>query len=84
MNIICSILLNGGFWMWNLFRILDILLFGVFLILTSEDSVFVYIFWIQFSSVTQLCLTLFDHMDCSTPVFPVHHQLPELAKTHIH
>ena len=23
-------------------------------------------------------------MDCSTPGFPVHHQLPELAQTHIH
>ena len=23
-------------------------------------------------------------MDCSTPSFPVHHQLPELAQTHVH
>ena len=23
-------------------------------------------------------------MDCSTPDFPVHHQLPELAQTHVH
>ena len=23
-------------------------------------------------------------MDCSTPGFPVHHQIPELAKTHFH
>jgi len=29
----------------------------------------------QFSSVTQLCPTLCDPMDCSTPGFPVHHQL---------
>jgi len=28
---------------------------------------------IQFSSVTQSCLTLCDPMDCSTPGFPVHH-----------
>ena len=39
---------------------------------------------VQFSSVTQSCLTLCDPMDCSTPGFPVHHQLPELAQTHIH
>ena len=26
----------------------------------------------------------FDTMDCSTPGFPVHHQLPELAQTHVH
>ena len=28
------------------------------------------------SSVTQLCPTLCDPMDCSTPGFPVHHQTP--------
>ena len=39
---------------------------------------------IQFSSVTQLCPTVCDHMDCSTPGFPVHHQLPELAQIHVH
>ena len=38
----------------------------------------------QFSSVAQSCLTLCDPMDCSTPGFPVHHQLPELAQTHVH
>ena len=27
---------------------------------------------------------LFDLMDCSTPGFPVHHQLPELTQTHAH
>ena len=37
----------------------------------------------QFSSV-QLCLTLCDPMDCSTPGFPVRHQLPELIQSHIH
>ena len=35
-------------------------------------------------SVTQSCLTLCDSMDCSTPGFPVLHQLPELAQTHVH
>ena len=34
----------------------------------------------QFSSVAQLFLTLCDLMDCSTPGFPVHHQLLELAQ----
>ena len=38
----------------------------------------------QFSSFTQSCLTLCDPMDCSTPGFPSHHQLPELTQTHIH
>ena len=36
---------------------------------------------VQFSSVTQLCPTLCDPMDCSMPGLPVHHQLPEF--THI-
>ena len=36
------------------------------------------------TSVTQLYLTLCDPMDCSTPGFPVHHQLPELTQTHVH
>ena len=31
------------------------------------------------SSFTQSCLTLCDPMDCSTPGFPVHHQLLELS-----
>ena len=35
----------------------------------------------QFSSVAQLCLTLCNPMDCSTPGFPV---FLELALTHVH
>ena len=38
----------------------------------------------QFSSVTQSCPTLCNRMDCSTPGFPVHHQLLELAQTPVH
>ena len=32
----------------------------------------------------QSCLTLCDTMNCSTPGFPAHHQLPELSQTHVH
>ena len=39
---------------------------------------------VQFSSVTQLCPTLYNPMNCSTPGLPVHHQLPEFTQTHIH
>ena len=35
---------------------------------------------VQFSSVTQSCPTLCNPMDCSTPGFPVHHQLPECGE----
>ena len=38
----------------------------------------------QFSSVAQSCPTLCYPMDFSTSGFPVHHQLPELAQTHVH
>ena len=39
---------------------------------------------LQFSSVAQLCPTLCDPMNRSTPGFPVHHQLPEFTQTHVH
>ena len=39
---------------------------------------------VQFSSVAQSCLTLWDPMNCSTPGLPVHHQLPEFTQTHVH
>ena len=37
-----------------------------------------------FSSVAQSCPALCHPVDCSIPGFPVHHQLLELAKTHVH
>ena len=46
------------------------------------SSVFLSI--VQFSPVTQSYPTLCDPLDCSTPGFPVHHQLPELAQSHVH
>ena len=38
----------------------------------------------QFSSDTESCPTLCDPTDCSTPGFPVHHQLQEFAQIHGH
>ena len=38
----------------------------------------------HFNSVTQLCLILCEPMDCSTPGFPAHHQLPELTQMYVH
>ena len=35
-------------------------------------------------SATQSCPTLCHPMDCSTPGFPIHHQLLELAQIHVH
>ena len=39
---------------------------------------------VQFSSIAQLCPTLCDPMNHSTPGLPVHHQLPESTQTHVH
>ena len=44
-------------------------------------------FLVMFDSVISVpssCPTLCNPMDCSTPGLPVHHQLLELAQTHVH
>ena len=60
-------------------------------VLTKVESLPILIWWV-FSgvcilscccSVTKLCQTLCDLMDCSTPDFLVLHHLPELAQTHV-
>ena len=38
---------------------------------------------VQFRSVAQSCPALCDPIDCSTPGFPVYHQLPEFTQTHV-
>ena len=43
-----------------------------------------YCYMISSVQFTQSCLTLCDPMDCSMAGFPVHHQLLELAQTHVH
>ena len=39
--------------------------------------------YVSVNSVTQLCPTLWDPTDCSTPGLPVHHH-HEFAQTHVH
>ena len=52
------------------------------LIMKNEALWWIYLFFC--CSVTQSCPTLSNPMDCSMPGFPVCHQLPELAQTHVH
>jgi len=54
--------------------------------LVIKESVCLSTWWRSISSVqvAQSCPTLCDPMDCSSPDFPVHHQLPELTQTHVH
>ena len=68
---------------WHLFCHLEFIISSHFFLCwrTKFPSI---LFWAQFSSVHELCLTLCHRMDCSTPALPVHHQLPEVTKTHVH
>ena len=51
---------------------------------TYKSQIFSLLFlFIQFTSVTQSCLTLCNLMDCSMPGLPVHHQLLEFTQTHV-
>ena len=39
---------------------------------------------VQFSSVTQSCLTLCSPMECSTSGLPTRHHLPKFSQVHVH
>ena len=64
--------------MFSLFSLQCLLSFHNFLFCILQFSS------VQFSSVAQLCPTLCNPMNCSTPGLPVHHQLPESTQTHVH
>ena len=61
-----------------------VLEWGAIAFSTDDSSPLLLNVMIQFSSVTQSCLTVCDPMDCSMPGLPVHHQLPEFTQTHVH
>ena len=51
----------------------------------TQGALWCWHFWSQsVQSVTQSCQTLCNPMECSTPGFLVHHQLPKLVQTHVH
>ena len=58
--------------------------FNTYLYKVNYMQNFVNLKSVQFSSVAQLCPTLWHPMNCSMPGLPVHHQLLELAQTHVH
>ena len=49
-----------------------------------ESISYIYEFLLVQSVQLLCCVRLCNPMDCSTPGFPVHHQLLELAQTHVH
>ena len=82
---------NGCFWTVVLEKTLESHLLNknksqIYSIALGEQVFFLKyrIISVQFSSVAQSCLTLCDPMNCSTPGLPVHHQLLEFTKTHVH
>ena len=46
--------------------------------------VHLYFLYSNCCSVTQLCPSLCNPVDCSMPDFPVLHHIPKLAQTHVH
>ena len=56
----------------------------IYVIMNYCVTVYILYFIFSSSSVAQSCLTLCDPMDYSMPGLPVHHQLLELAQTHVH
>ena len=56
--------------------------------ITGRKNIYIervmWLYSVQFSSVTQSCPTLCDPENCSMPGLPVHHQLPEFTQTHVH
>ena len=58
--------------------------FGYLFITNCSIIIFVVRIGSEHSSVAQLCPTLCDPINYSMPGFPVHHQLLEIAQTHVH
>ena len=52
--------------------------------ITDSIKISIIVCSVQCSYVTESCPTLCDPIDCSTPGFPVHHQLLEFTQTHVH
>ena len=73
---------------YGLYQILVLLIFPTVFFCFSFIDVFFYLYYflllLHFSSVAQLCLTLCDPMNCSTPGLPVHQQLLKIAQTYVH
>ena len=66
----------------NIFSVFHFLLFYNFLFTYSNTVLLALLIipLVQFSSVTQSCLTLCSSMDCRTPGCPVHHNSWSLIK----
>ena len=80
------LLLYRKFWLILIgffFFLADSLEFSMYRISPAYNDNFI-LFKFQFSLVPQWYLAICDPIGCSTPGFPVHHQLQELVQTHVH
>ena len=50
----------------------------------AYQTVIIFIYPVQFSSIIQPCPILCNPMNCSRPGLPVHHQLPASTQTNVH
>ena len=71
-------------WVWFFVLYFDYIYTHIWKSLSLPVLYCYFYFCLAFSLVAQLCLTLCETMDCSTPGFLVHHQLQELTQTHVH
>ena len=80
----CHFLLHGIFQDIEPAFLMSPALAGAFLTTTTPwEAPCMSISSVQFSSVAQLCPTLCNPMNHSTPGLPIHHQLPEFTQTHV-
>ena len=73
--------------MHELFVYLEINPLLVALLNSIFQGMYIIICVYMYISVQFSCSVMFDPLqprDCSTPGFPVHHQLPEFTQTHVH
>ena len=75
-------LITGSGYMkrYSLYYHWESILIKFFLFLKNHNQLLVFQFSFQMLSCPILC----DPMDCKTTGFPVHHQLLDLAQTHVH
>ena len=71
---------------WFLTRVCVCVLECVCIYIGTHTFVCIYVCVCNYCScsVVKSCLTICDHINCSTPGFPVLHYLPEFAQTHVH
>ena len=72
------------YYLFSSHRITLLIVIGLYISLFLNVLILKCVYSVQFSSVAQLCPTLCNPVNRSTPGLPVHYQLPEFTQTHVH